>query len=173
MMKPLPELTTELKALNTAALLFAVIAILVAIAYIDVSHMQTRGYIITPHDIADAYYGQGMSINTLIGLAHIHMLGLLPVFWIIGYIFIHSTISRNWRIFWSVLPFIAFPLDVAGWFLTHFFEYFVYEVIVGGGLFMTSLTVMILVSLYQMWVTPWRVQRERQAGAAIPEKARN
>lgn len=126
----------------------------VALIYIDVSHMQTRGYIVTVADIADAYYGPGMSINTLIGLAHIHMLGLLPVFWIIGYIFIHTTISRRWRIFWSILPYIAFLLDIAGWFLTHYYEFFVYQVIIGGAAFIVSLTAMIILSLYQMWLTP-------------------
>lgn len=164
-MKPLPEQPIEVKALNTAAMLFAAIGLLVALAYIDVSHVESSGYLITPRDIADAYYGPGMSINTLIGLAHIHMFGLLSVFWVIGYIFVHSTISRGWRVFWSVLPYIAFLTDVAGWFLTHYFEYFVYEVIAGGTLFVLSLTVMILVSLYQMWVTPWRTRRERAVAA--------
>jgi hypothetical protein len=158
-MKPLPEQSLEYKVFNTMALLFAVIALLMGLAYIDVSHMQTTGYIITPHDIAIAYYGPGMSINSLIGLAHIHMLGLLPVFWVISYIFLHSTLSRRWRIFWSILPYIAFFIDVMGWFLTHFYEGFVYQVIVGGGVFVMSLIVMIGVSLYQLWVIPWQAQR--------------
>ena len=164
-MKPLPEQSTELKALNTAALLFAGIGILMALAYIDVSHMETTGFIITPGDIAHAYYGPGMSTDTLIGLAHIHMMGLLPVFWVIGYIFIHSKIRVGWRVFWAVLPFAAFPIDIAGWFLTHNFEGFVYEVIVGGGLFVTSLAVMILTSLYQLWIVPWRTR-----GRAAPSE---
>ena len=171
-MKSLPEQTVEQKALNTATLLFAGVAILMALAYIDVSHMQTHGYLISLADIADAYYGPGMSINTLIGLAHLHMLGLLSVFWVIGYIFVHSTISRSWRVFWSVLPFVAFLFDVAGWFLTHYFENFVYLVIIGGGTFVTSLTVMILVSLYQMWVLPWRAQQKLPVGAEMAEEPR-
>jgi hypothetical protein len=162
-MKPLPDQSLEFKALNTAALLFAGVATLVALAYIDVSHMSTRGYIITPHDIAESYYGPGLSINTLIGLAHIHMLGLLSVFWVIGYIFIHSTISLKWRIFWSVLPFIAFLIDVTGWFLTHYYALFVYQVIFGGGVFVASLAVMIVVSLYQLWVVPLKGRRTRKA----------
>ncbi len=158
-MKSLTELSPEMKALNTAALLFAGLAILMALSYIDVTHMAQTGYLITPKDIAHAYYGPGVSVNTLIGLAHIHMMGLLPVFWIIGYIFVHSKISVGWRIFWCVLPFIAFPVDVAGWFLTHHIEGFVYETIVAGGLFVLSIVVMILVSLYQMWITPLRQPR--------------
>ncbi|MGD8568504.1 MAG: hypothetical protein PVJ39_10480 [Gammaproteobacteria bacterium] len=158
-MKALPEQTLELKTLNTGALLFAGVAILVALAYIDVSHMGTTGYVVTPQDIADTYYGPGLSVNTLVGLAHIHMLGLLPLFWIIGYIFIHSTISLKWRIFWSIMPYVAFFIDVTGWFLTHYYEIFVYQVIIGGGVFVASLSVMIVVSLYQLWITPWKMRR--------------
>jgi len=164
-MRPLTELSPEIKALNTAALLYAALGILMALGYIDVSHMGTTGYLVTPHDIAHAYYGPGMSDITLIGLAHIHMLALLPVFWIIGYIFVHSRISLGWRIFWCVLPFVAFPVDVAGWFLTHHVEGFVYQTIIGGFLFILSLAVMILVSLYQMWIVPLR-KPARKTGEA-------
>lgn len=156
-MNSLPELSPELKALNTAALIFLGVAILMALGYMDVSHIGVTGsYLITPKDIADAYYGPGMSNNTLMGLAHIHMMGLFSVFWIISYIFVHSAISVKWRIFWCVLPYGGFLVDVAGWFLTKQNENFVYEVIVGGGLFILALAVMILVSLYQMWIVPLR-----------------
>lgn len=162
-MNRLPNLRPEYKALNTAALLFAGLGILMALSYLVVSHMGTTGLLITPHDIADGYYGPGMSTNTMIGMAHIHMMGLLPVFWLIGFIFVHSTISLRWRIFWCVLPFIAFPVDIAGWFLTHHYYGFVYETIVAGGAFVTSVAVMMLVSLYQMWITPWRQRVEARS----------
>lgn len=156
-MKPLPEQPLELKALNTAALVFVGIGILMALTYVDVSHIETTGPMITPHDIAKAYYGPGMSVDTLIGLAHIHMMGLFPVFWVIGYIFVHSDISVRWRVFWCVLPFMAFLIDVAGWFLTHTVGVtFVYETIIGGGVFIGSLSIMVLISLYQLWIVPWR-----------------
>ncbi|HYW93108.1 MAG TPA: hypothetical protein VFA95_11740 [Gammaproteobacteria bacterium] len=165
-MNRLPNLRPEFKALNTATLLFAGLGILMALSYMVVSHMGTTGLLITPHDIADGYYGPGMSTNTLIGMAHIHMMGLLPVFWLIGFIFVHSTISLRWRIFWCVLPFIAFPVDVAGWFLTHHYYGFVYETIVAGGAFVLSVTVMMVVSLYQMWITPWRYRARTATPAA-------
>jgi|GEM_PF-1189436 len=167
-MKPLPDLPLELKALNTAALLFISAGILMALTYLDVSHTETTGIlgIVTPKDIAKAYYGPGMSDNTLIGLAHIHMMGLFPVFWVIGFIFVHSRIAVGWRIFWSVLPFVAFPCDVAGWFLTHSFEPCVYITIIGGFLFVLSTVVMILTSLYQLWIVPWRQNRSPTANTS-------
>ncbi len=156
-MNRLPQLSPEFKALNTAALVFLGCALLMALGYIDFSHMGMNGsYLITPGDIAKAYYGPGMSTNTLIGLAHIHMLGLFSVFWIVSYIFLHSTIALQWRIFWSVLPFAGFLIDVSGWFLAHQYEAFVYQVLIGGGLFILAIVVMILVSLYDMWIVPLR-----------------
>lgn len=161
-MNSLPTLSPEYKALNTAALLFLGVGLLFALSYLDVSHLGSKAVaniFTTPDEIAKAYYGPGMSIDTLLGLAHIHILGMFSMFWVIGFIFAHSTIALKWRIFWIVLPFAGFMIDVAGWFLTKLvMESFVYEVIIGGALMMTSMGIMILISLYQMWITPLRTR---------------
>ena len=107
-MKPLPELAVEMKALTTATLIFAGLAVLTGLTYIDVSHRGIAGGIwISPADIAATYYGPGVGVVTLISLAHIHMMGLLTVFWVIGFIFVHSSYPAGWKIFLSVLPFAA------------------------------------------------------------------
>ncbi len=168
MTKRLPDLPVEMKALSTAALIFTGIALLMALAYVDISHRGVTGsYWIGPANIAATYYGPGVGVATLIDLAHIHMLGLLAVFWIIGYIFVHSTYAPGWKVFWSVLPFAAFLLDVSGWFLTKLDPALVYIVIVGGGLFILSLAVMILLSLYDLWLTPLF---QRKAGQVRPSR---
>lgn len=154
-MKPLPELPAEMKALTTATLIFLGLSVLMALAYLDYSHRGVGGSLwITPADIAATYYGPGVSVTTLLSLAHIHMLALSIVFWMVGYIFVHSSFAPCWKIFWSVLPFGAFLVDVSGWFLTKLAYGFVFFVIVGGGLFILGLAVMILLSLYDMWLTP-------------------
>lgn len=154
-MRRLPELSAEMKAFTTAMLLFAGVATLMGLSYLDVSHRGMGGsFLIGPADIAATYYGPGVSFVTLVSLAHIHMLGLLAVFWIVGFTFVHSSFSAEWKAFWSVLPFAAFVVDVCGWFLTKAAPEFVYVVIVGGGLFILGLVVMIVLSLYDMWVTP-------------------
>jgi hypothetical protein len=145
-----------MKVLSTATLLFAGLAVLMGLWYVDVSHRSATGSWIGPADIAATYYGPGVSVVTLIALAHIHMLGLLTVFWVVGFIFVHSSFVPGWKIFWSVLPFVAFLIDVSGWFLTKQGFGFVYLVIVGGGLFSLSVAVMILLSLYEMWLVPSR-----------------
>ena len=156
-MRPLPELSVEMKAFTTAMLLFAGLAMCMGLLYLDVSHRTFGGsYMIGPADIAATYYGPGVDVMTLISLAHIHMMGLLAVFWIIGFVFIHSSFPAGWRAFWAVLPFGAFIVDVCGWFLTKLTPGFVYVVLIGGGLFVLALVVMILLSLYDMWITPLR-----------------
>ena len=151
--RPLSELPAELKALATATLIFAGVAVLTGLAYLDFSHRGVGGgFLIGPADIAATYYGPGVSITTLISLAHIHMLGLLSVFAIVGFIFVHSSFPPGWKIFWSVLPYGAFLVDVSGWFLTKLAPGYVYVVIVGGGIFILALAVMILLSLYDIWL---------------------
>lgn len=119
---------------------------------------------IGPANIAATYYGPGVSYTTLLSLAHIHMLGLMTVFAVIGFIFVHSSLRVAWKVFWSVLPYVAFPIDVSGWFLTKLNPDFVYIVILGGGLFVLGLTVMILWSLYEMWLMrPMPVQVRQRA----------
>lgn len=154
-MRPLSELPVEMKAFTSATLLFTGLAVLMGLFYLDASHRGIGGSIwITPRDIAATYYGPGVSVVTLISLAHIHMLGLVTVFWIIGFIFLHSSFSAGWKAFWATLPFAAFVVDVSGWFLTKQAPGFVYVVIAGGGLFVVALVVMILLSLYDMWLVP-------------------
>ena len=142
----------ELKALTTATLLFVGLAVLMALIYLDASHQDLGSMWIGPANIAATYYGPGVSYTTLVSLAHIHMLGLTAVFFIIGFIFVHASMSPAWKAFWSVLPYVAFLIDVSGWFLTKNNPAFVYVVIGGGGLFVLSLVVMILYSLYEIWL---------------------
>ena len=139
---------------TTVTLMFAGLAIVVGLMYIDVSHRSANAsLLVTPADIAATYYGPGVSIPTLIDLAHIHMLGLLTVFWIIGFIFNHSSFVPALKLTLSSLPFLAFVLDVSGWFLTKLTPSLVYVVIIGGGLFIASLCLMIVLSLYDMWIS--------------------
>jgi hypothetical protein len=152
-MTRLPQLPPELKALTTATLVFAGLAVLMGFAYIVAAHQgDSESYWIKVSDIAALYTGPGVNMTTLISLAHIHLLGLLPIFAIVGFIFVHSTLSVTTKIFWSTLPYVAFLVDISSWFLTKMVSVsFVYLVIGAGATFILSLAVMILVSLYQIW----------------------
>jgi hypothetical protein len=152
-MKRLPDLPLELKVLATAILVFAGLSILMGFAYIIAAHQGTNAdYGIHVDDIAALYTGPGASTTTLISLAHIHLLGLLAVFSIVGFIFVHSTLPKWLLIFLSVLPFVAFLIDISSWFLTKYVDIgFVYVVIGAGATFIGALGLMILISLYQIW----------------------
>jgi hypothetical protein len=164
-MNRLPELPLEMKGFLTATLIFAGLAIVMALWYIVASHHGSGDTnAIGASEIAALYTGPGVSLSTLISLAHIHLLGLLAVFTIVGFIFLHSTLSAGWKLFWSVLPYAAFLVDLLGWFLTKIAgEQFVWLVIIGGAVFCSSLGVMILTSLYQIWITPMMTRSPRQA----------
>ncbi|MBN6742914.1 hypothetical protein JKG47_20960 [Acidithiobacillus sp. MC6.1] len=130
-----------------------------SLIYLDVSHIGQHGSpILTIHDIAATYYGPGVGFATLVSLAHIHMMGLVTVFFMVGYIFVHSSFSARWKATLAVLPFCGFSVDVSGWFLTELDQGWVYLVLLGGGTFVLSLTVMIVLSLYDIWVKPNTVQ---------------
>lgn len=157
-MRRLPEFPLEMKALATAALLFAGCAVLMGLTYIVAAHSGTDGsYKVTVSDIAELYTGPGASMATIISLAHIHLLGLFSVFSIIGFIFIHSTLPPGLKSTLVVLPFVAFLVDVSGWFLTKLLAVgFVWLVILGGATFSMALGSMILISLYELWIAPIR-----------------
>ena len=154
-MKPLSQLPVEMKALVTATLLFLGLAVLMALSYLDLSHIGSSGSpLLSVKDIAATYYGPGVGYVTLMSLAHIHMMGLSVVFFMVGFIFVHSSFPTRWKVGLSVLPFCAFLVDVSGWFLTKLNEDWVYLVLVGGGLFVSAVAAMILLSLYEIWFRP-------------------
>jgi hypothetical protein len=152
-MKRLPDLPLELKVLATAALIYGGLAILMGFTYMVASHQGASDSAwVGVSDIAALYTGPGVGVVTLISLAHIHLLGLFAVFSIIGFIFVHSTLAPRWKIILSVLPYVAFLFDISGGFLTMYVAPgFVYQVILGGAVFILSLATMILISLYQIW----------------------
>lgn len=152
----LPDWPLEFKVFASIALIFAGMAVLAGFAYVVFSHQGAKNsYWIGPDEIAALYTGPGVNLTTLISLAHIHLLGLFSVFTVVGFIYLHSTLSVASRLFWSALPYVAFLVDVAAWFLTKELGFgFVYLVIGGGFLFILALGVMVLVSLFQLWFLP-------------------
>ncbi|MDE2135692.1 MAG: hypothetical protein KGJ49_13980 [Alphaproteobacteria bacterium] len=168
-MKRLPDLPIELKALASAALIYVGFSVLMGFTYIVTSHRGLGGsYRIGPSDIAALYTGPGVSTVTLISIAHVHLLGLFAIFSIVGYIFVHSTLSTGWKVFWSMLPFVAFPIDVTSWFLTKFVAYdFVYLVIAAGATFILSLAAMIFMSFFDLWIAPIGVRAKQASREAL------
>jgi hypothetical protein len=150
----LPDLSVELKSLASAILIFAGLSVLMGFGYILAAHREAdQSFGIHPAQIAALYTGPGVSTVTLISLAHIHLLGLLPIFAIIGFIFVHSTLPKLVKIGLSLLPFVAFLIDVTSWFLIKDVDIrFVYVTISAGATFISCLGLMVVIGLYDLWL---------------------
>ncbi len=93
----------------------------------------------------------GESIHTLVKLSHIHLFGIGLVLFVLGYIFIHSVLPNWIKYALIVMPFMAIFTDILSWFLTKWDPIYAYTVVIAGGLLGLSLSLQILISLYQIW----------------------
>ena len=99
-----------------------------------------------------AHLDTGVSINTLVRVSHIHLMGLTFVFGFMGIIFSHAYMKRRYlKTVIIVIPFLAILMDIASWWLTKVSSGFAYVVMIGGALMALSFAVQWVVSMYQMW----------------------
>ncbi|RUM50418.1 MAG: elongation factor-1 alpha [Hydrogenothermus sp.] len=95
----------------------------------------------------------GATIGQLTRLSHIHLFGMAFIFMFLGFIFSFA-VGVN-KIIKSILIFTPFAfqlIDITAWWLTKIWPNFAYFVIIGGFGYFTASTLMILISLYQMWI---------------------
>lgn len=97
----------------------------------------------------------GATIPTLTRVSHIHLFGMAFIFFFVGWIFSHATgfspLSKAILIF---TPFGFIIMDILSWWLTKLEPNFAWLVIIGGAGYGIAAAVMLLTSLYQMWVPP-------------------
>ena len=94
----------------------------------------------------------GASIQSLVRVSHIHLFGIAFILFFVGRIFILCEMPVLLKRITVAIPFIAILLDIMSWYATKAIPGFAYVVVVAGGLMGISLTIQILVSLYQMWL---------------------
>jgi len=95
----------------------------------------------------------GATVGQLTRLSHIHLFGMAFIFMLLGFVFSFA-VGIN-KIIKSILIFTPFAfqlIDIAAWWLTKIWPDFAYFVIIGGFGYFTASTLMILISLYQMWI---------------------
>ena len=95
----------------------------------------------------------GASINLLTRDSHIHLFGMAFIFMLLGFVFSFS-IGIN-PVLKSVLiltPFVFQLIDIFAWWITKFVPEFAWFVIIGGFGYFAASGIMILISLYQMWM---------------------
>lgn len=99
---------------------------------------------------------EGIGLDSLTRLSHIHLFGISFIFFLVGLIFSFAVgISKLKKEIIISIPFIFLVLDVLSWWLTKLHPGFAYFTMVGGMGYAVCMAIMILTSFYQMWVLPY------------------
>lgn len=101
------------------------------------------------HEVAQV--DTGMSIASLLRVSHIHLFGISLLLFGLGMIFIQSEVNIWFKRFLVLSPMFAVFVDVLSWFLTKWDSHYAIVVVVAGGVLGFSMTMQILISLYQIW----------------------
>jgi len=95
----------------------------------------------------------GATIGQLTRLSHIHLFGMAFIFMLLGFIFSFSVgINKLLKSILIFTPFAFQLIDITAWWLTKIWPNFAYFVIIGGFGYFTASALMIIISLYQMWI---------------------
>lgn len=94
----------------------------------------------------------GMDFKTLVRISHIHLFGLIFIFYLSSTIFCRA----YWKNVWIkrtiiVLPFAAILTDIFSWYLTKINESFAVVVFASGGVLAACFMTQSSTSIYQMW----------------------
>lgn len=93
----------------------------------------------------------GMSMTSLLKLSHIHLFGISLLLFMLGSIFIQTEVNVWFKRFLVVSPMLAVFVDVLSWYLTKWDSHYAVIVIAAGGMLGLSMSLQILLSLYQIW----------------------
>lgn len=107
---------------------------------------------------------EGQAFPTLVRVSHIHLFGIAFLFFFVGWIFTYATgFSPMVKAILIFTPFAFLIVDVISWWLTKLNPNFAWIVIIGGFGYSIASSVMILSSLYQMWVLPMKLKAGQAA----------
>lgn len=99
----------------------------------------------------------GETISGLARVSHIHLFGIAFIFFFVGFIFSQAEgFPPKIQSILIFIPFAFLLVDVLSWWLTKWHPNFAILNIIGGLIYYVASGVMLLTSLYQMWVTPLR-----------------
>jgi len=103
----------------------------------------------------------GATIQSLVRVTHIHLLGIAFIFMFIGIIFCFAAgVSEPIKALAVAMPFIFQVTDIASWWLTKLSPHFAWLVIAGGAGMAMAFVFMWIVSMYEMWVLPLQIKRQ-------------
>ena len=108
----------------------------------------------------------GVSVAQLTRVSHIHLFGISFIFFFVGWIFTYTTgFTTKVKALLIFTPFAFLIVDILAWWLTKYNPIFAWFVIVGGFGYSMAATIMIMSSLYQMWISPMRAPKSKQTPA--------
>ena len=101
---------------------------------------------------------QGATVSSLTRVSHIHLFGIAFIFMFVGLIFsLASGVPAGLKGAAIIMPYVFLVLDIASWWLTKLNPNFALLVILGGGGMAMAFVFMLVVSMYEMWVLPWKL----------------
>ncbi len=106
----------------------------------------------------------GASFSSLARVSHIHLFGIAFIFMFVGLIFsLAAGVPPALKASAIVMPYIFLFVDIASWWLTKLSPHFAWLVIISGGMMALSFVFMWTVSMYEMWIMPWKHADSRDA----------
>lgn len=100
---------------------------------------------------------EGASIDSLTRVSHIHLFGIAFIFFFVCGIFSLAVGLPSWlKALAIATPFAFLLVDIVAWWLTKWFPSMAFLTMVGGFAYNAASGLMIVTSLYQMWVMPLR-----------------
>ncbi len=94
----------------------------------------------------------GKSVSRLVSISHTHLFAILTVIFILTFIFSFTKFPEGFKQFLYGLAYFAVALDIGSWWLAKSSAGLAPFVLLGGGLVAVSFALLILLSLYDMWV---------------------
>jgi hypothetical protein len=112
------------------------------------------GAVLENYDGVEPYLQQdtGKSVSRLVSLSHTHLFTIVTIIFLLSFIFSFTLFSEKFKQFIYGLAFFAAALDIGGWWLAKSAAVLAPFVIIGGVLVAISFALLILLSLYDMWV---------------------
>ncbi len=101
--------------------------------------------------VSEVAHTGGVTLPTLVRVSHIHLFGIAFILFFIGKIFLLCDINIYLKRVAVVIPFAAMLLDILSWFITKSTPSFAYVVVYSGALMGLSMSMQIVLSIYQMW----------------------
>lgn len=112
------------------------------------------GVVLTSFDEVKTYLAQdtGKPVPRLVSLSHTHVLGILPLIFILAFIFSFTRFPEKLKAPLMAFAFLAIVLDIGSWWLAKASGSLAALVMVGGVSLALSFLLLIVSSLWDMWI---------------------